>query len=170
MEEAKGGGDGERTKSHLLPAWVKCEIVLGGAGTPPILFFLSPSPSTPPLNPFVSSFASPLSLCSAQRTPLQVRVQSAETRGRRPVSTHLLSEPAVATANPHVLGQPFVCYLLSRFWHCLFAGGTSWGCTALRNGLCIAVWQEPQQQNAHLLVSNLLSCPRGGMCHRLCNS
>lgn len=57
---------------------MKCEIVLGGAHAPPVLFLLLSPPHTP-LNPFASSFASPLSLRAAQWEPRQDTVQSAET-------------------------------------------------------------------------------------------
>lgn len=68
----------QQKKSCLPQAWVKCEIVLGGAHAPPVLFLLLfLSPYTPPLNPYASSFASPLSLRTAQWEPLQDTVQSA---------------------------------------------------------------------------------------------
>lgn len=58
---------------------MKCEIVLG------VMLLLSssssssPPPHIPPLNPFASSFASPLSLRTAQWEPRQDTVQTAET-------------------------------------------------------------------------------------------
>lgn len=59
---------------------MKCEIVLGGPHAPPVLFLLLFSPRhTPPLNPFASFFASPLSLRTAQWEPRQDTVQTAET-------------------------------------------------------------------------------------------
>lgn len=44
-----------------------------------VLLLISPFPQSLPLNPFVSSFGSPLSSYSAQRKPLQVTAWSAET-------------------------------------------------------------------------------------------
>lgn len=58
---------------------MKCEIVLGGPHAPPVLFLLLLSSPHTPLNPFASSFASPLSLRTAQWEPRQDTVQTAET-------------------------------------------------------------------------------------------
>lgn len=74
----KDEGMGIKKKSCLPQAWVKCEIVLG------VMLLLSssssssPPPHIPPLNLFASSFASPLSLRTAQWEPRQDTVQTAE--------------------------------------------------------------------------------------------
>lgn len=97
---------GIKKKNCLPQAWVKCEIVLG------VMLLLSSSsssslpPHIPPLNPFASSFASPLSLCTAQWEPRQDMIQTAETeKDSHEHPFHIKTSRAVPSTHPSCFGM-----------------------------------------------------------------